>query len=173
VSLEDWNARYRQREEIIDVPAPLLEDAAMPLPPGRALDLACGAGRNAMWLARQGWDVVAIDGAEEAIRIVREHAPEIDARVIDLEKDLPLPFPDESFDLIAILFFLHRPLYAEARRLLKPGGILVTAIRMRGINPRFCVAQGELRVMFTDYEMLRESEGEIAEIVARKRAVKL
>ena len=148
MSLDEWNARYRQREEIIDVPAPLLEDAATPLPPGRALDLACGAGRNAMWLARQGWDVVAIDGAEEAIRIVHEHAPEIDARVIDLEQNLPL--------------------YAEARRLLKPGGILVTAIRMRGINPKFCVAQGELRVLFTDYEMLHETEGEIAEIVARK-----
>ena len=168
MSLDEWNARYRQREESIDVPAPLLEDAATPLPPGRALDLACGAGRNAMWLARQGWDVFAIDGAEEAIRIVHEHAPEIDARVIDLEKNLPHPFPDASFDLIAILFFLPRPLYAEARRLLKPGGILVTAIRMRGINPKFCVAQGELRVLFTDYEMLHETEGEIAEIVARK-----
>lgn len=169
MSLDDWNARYRQREEIIDVPAPLLEDAAASLPPGRALDLACGAGRNAMWLQRQGWDVVAIDGAEEAIRIVQEHAPAIDARVLDFERELPLPFPDESFDLIAILFFLHRPLYAEARRLLKPGGILVTAIRTRGINPKFCVAQGELRTMLKDYDLLRETEGEIAEIVARKR----
>jgi SAM-dependent methyltransferase len=169
VSIEEWNERYRAGEEIVDAPAPLLADAAETLPPGRALDLACGAGRNAIWLARKGWNVIAIDGASEAIRILREHEPSIDARVLDLETGHPLPFEDESFDLIAILYYLHRPLYAEARRLLKPNGILVTAIRMRGINPRFCVAQGELRVMFTDWELLRESEGEIAEIVARKR----
>src|SRR5262245_17370574 len=81
VNLEQWNQRYRSREEIDHEPASLLVEAARDLPPGRALDLACGAGRNAIWLAERGWEVVAIDGASEAIRIVHEHAPQIDARV--------------------------------------------------------------------------------------------
>lgn len=168
MSLDDWNRRYRAREEINDEPAPLLVDAASELVPGRALDLACGAGRNAAWLARQGWEVVAIDGASEAIRLVREHDPTIDARVLDLESGAPLPFPDESFDLVTILFYLHRPLFAEAKRVVKKGGVIITAIRTRGINPRFCVSQGELRSYFFGWELLHEREGEIAEVVARR-----
>ena len=114
--LDEWNARYASREEIASEPAALLVDAASELPPGRALDLACGAGRNALWLASRGWEVTAIDGAEEAIRLVREHDATMDARVLDLALDVPLPFADESFDLVAILYYLHRPLFAEAKR---------------------------------------------------------
>jgi SAM-dependent methyltransferase len=170
MNLSEWNDRYRSREEIAGDPAQLLVEAAHALPSGRALDLACGAGRNALWLASRGWEVVAIDGAEEAIRILREHDPVIDggidARVMDLEAEAPLPFDDASFDLVAILYYLHRPLFAEAKRLVKPGGIVVCAVKMRGTyrgNP------GELAQHFEDFEVLRSSEGEIAELVARRR----
>jgi 2-polyprenyl-3-methyl-5-hydroxy-6-metoxy-1,4-benzoquinol methylase len=44
-------------------PRPFVEEIACKLPPGRALDLACGNGRNAIWLAEQGWDVTAVDQA--------------------------------------------------------------------------------------------------------------
>lgn len=168
MSLEDWNRRYRSREEINDEPAPILVEAASSLEPGRALDLACGAGRNAIWLARRGWDVVAVDGAREAIRLVRELEPGVDARELDLETGAPLPFDDASFDLVTNLYYLHRPLFPEIRRLLRPGGLAVVAIRMRGINPRFCVAPGELRGAFGGWTLLRDSEGEIAEVVARR-----
>lgn len=171
--LDDWNARYRSREEINDEPASVLVEAASDLPPGRALDLACGAGRNALWLARRGWEVVAIDGASEAIRVLREHAGEVrvDARVLDLEDGKPLPFDDASFDLVAILFYLHRPLFAEAKRLVKPGGIVVAAARTIGINPRFCVSPGELRGFFEGWEMLVDREGDVAEIAARRHFI--
>lgn len=169
MSLEQWNERYRAREEINDEPAPLLVEAAAGLAPGRALDLACGAGRNAVWLARRGWSVMAVDGSSEAIRIVHELEPAIDARVLDLETGEPLPFPDQSFDLVAKLYYLHRPLFEEVRRVLRPGGIVVCAIRMRGINPRFCVAAGELERAFAGFELLVSREGEIAEVVGRKR----
>ncbi|HLE56338.1 MAG TPA: class I SAM-dependent methyltransferase, partial [Rhodothermia bacterium] len=165
--LDDWNARYRAGDDINTDPAEVLVDAARDLVPGRALDLACGAGRNAVWLASRGWEVVALDGASEAIRILREHDARVDARIVDLESGAPLPFADESFDLVAILFYLHRPLFAEAKRVVKRGGIVVSAIRMRGINPRFCIAQGELAKEFAGFETLHASEGEIAELVAR------
>lgn len=166
MSLEEWNERYRAREEIDDHPAPLLVDAASSLPPGRALDLACGAGRNAIWLARHGWDVIAIDGAHEAIRLLREHDSHVDARIMDLETGAPLPFDDETFDLVAILYYLHRPLFAEAKRVVKRGGIIVSAVRMRG---RFSVAPGELVQHFEGFEVLRwHEDGEIAEIVTRR-----
>jgi SAM-dependent methyltransferase len=133
--------------------------------PGRALDLACGAGRNAVWLARNGWDVVAIDGASEAIRLVHEHDAAIDARVMDLEQGSALPFEDESFDAVLVLYYLHRPLFAEAKRVLRRGGLFVTAVRTRGT---FAIGRNELVQHFENFEVLHHVEGEIEELVARK-----
>ncbi|MDP9190860.1 MAG: class I SAM-dependent methyltransferase [Acidobacteriota bacterium] len=165
--LEEWNARYRSGEDLDLTPATLLVDAASGLTPGHALDLACGAGRNALWLAQHGWDVTAIDGAAEGIRLLREHDAGIDANVLDLETDAPLPFEDASFDLVVILYFLHRPLFAEAARVLRHGGVIVTAIRTRGINPRFCLSLAELREQFAGWEILHANDGDTAQIVAR------
>jgi tellurite methyltransferase len=167
--LDEWNQRYRSRDQLDLTPARLLVDIATKVTPGRALDLACGAGRNALWLANHGWDVTAIDGAEEAIRLLREHDAGIDTRVLDLERDAPLPFDDETFDLVVILYFLHRPLFAEAQRVLRPGGIVITAIRTTGINPRFCLSLEELREEFSACEVLHATESDTAEVVVRKR----
>lgn len=167
MNLDEWNERYRTREELDHEPAPLLVQAARDLQPGRALDLACGAGRNAIWLASRGWEVVAVDGAAEAIRILRELAPQVDARVDDLETGAPLPFDDESFDLVAILFYLHRPLFAEAKRVVRRGGIIVAAARMSG---SFAIAPGEMRSYFDDCDVLHQREGEIAEMIIRRPA---
>jgi tellurite methyltransferase len=163
VTLDEWNQRYRNREQLDNEPARLVVDHAATLQPGRALDLACGAGRNAVWLAQRGWEVVALDGAEEAIRLVPEG---IDARVFDLERGQPLPFDDESFDLVLILFYLHRPLFAEAKRVLRRGGMIMVSALMRG---GFGVLPGELPRFFDDCEIRMVRETEIAEIVAVKR----
>jgi SAM-dependent methyltransferase len=85
--------------------------------------------------------------------------------VLDLETGAPLPFEDESFDLVLILYYLHRPLFAEARRVLRRGGLLVTAARMKG---RFAANPGELVQHFEGYEVLHQKEGEIAELVVRR-----
>jgi SAM-dependent methyltransferase len=162
VTLEEWNERYRARESLDDAPASLLVEFAPPLQPGRALDLACGAGRNAAWLASHGWNVTAIDGAAEAIALVPAG---IRTMVLDLETGAPLPFEDASFDLVLILFYLHRPLFAEAKRVLRPGGMLMTTALTRG---RFGVRPAELRTHFADWEILHEREAEVAELVARK-----
>ncbi|HVE69827.1 MAG TPA: class I SAM-dependent methyltransferase [Thermoanaerobaculia bacterium] len=165
MTLEEWNERYRSREDIDADPAELLVTAAGYLPPGRALDLACGAGRNARWLASRGWEVVAMDGSSEAIRIVNEHEGNIDARVMDFERNAALPFDDESFDLVAILYYLHRPLFAEAKRVVKRGGVIVCAVKMIGT---YRVKSGELAQHFEGFGVLRSNEGEIAELVARR-----
>ena len=165
MSLEEWNQRYRTRDDIDDRPAQLLVDAVRGVAPGRALDLACGAGRNAIWLAHEGWQVVAIDGSEEAIRILREHESSVETRVLDLETGAPLPFEDESFDLVLILYYLHRPLFVEARRVLLHGGLLVTAARLK---VRFAANPGELVQHFEGFEVLHQKEGEIAELVVRR-----
>lgn len=163
MTLEDWNERYRSGDLTFD-PTPVLVDAVADLRPARALDLACGAGRNAVYLAGRGWNVVAIDGASEAIRLLRERDPSIDARVLDLERGDPLPFEDESFDLVAILYYLHRPLFAEARRLLRGGGLLVTAAKTTGT---FAVRPREL-ARLEGFRTLTYREEETAELIAQK-----
>jgi SAM-dependent methyltransferase len=165
VTPDEWNDRYRTREEIDAEPAQLLVDAVRDIAPGRALDLACGAGRNAVWLARKGWEVAAVDSSSEAIRLVREYDVAIDARAMDLEREDALPFGDASFDLVIILFYLHRPLFAEAKRVLRDGGLVVTAARTRR---SFAAARGELATYFRGWEILHERHAEIAELVVRK-----
>jgi SAM-dependent methyltransferase len=160
---EEWNARYRAGEFSME-PAPLLVEAVRDVPAGRALDLACGAGRNAIFLAERGWDVIAIDGAAEAIRLLRERNTTIDARVIDLEQTERIPFDDASFDLVAILYFLHRPLFAEARRVLRTGGLLIAAARMSGT---FAALPHELSAL-EGFETVVYRESETAELIALK-----
>jgi len=93
MDLTGWEAQYRQEAasatERQSVPNPLLVEVARDLPPGRALDLACGSGRNALWLAEHSWNVTAVDGSATAVEILRGHAGRlgvpIDVRVADLE----------------------------------------------------------------------------------------
>src|SRR5215470_7548698 len=103
----DWNQYYRDSATVDMTPFPLLVELADQLVPGKALDLACGPGRNALYLARLGWQVTAVDSSEAAIGILRRQAQglAIDAQLADLERDEFAIQPD-AFDLIcAILYF--------------------------------------------------------------------
>jgi len=124
----------------------LVEQVVTSLPPGRALDLACGRGRWAHWLAERGWEVVGIDRSEEALTEVR--VPKLK---MDLERGDPLPFADATFDLVLIIRFLHRPLFDEAERVLKPGGILITHPLTTG---RFGIDPSELAERFAGWETI-------------------
>ena len=139
-------------------PSPLVTEFAAALKPGRALDLACGAGRHARWLAERGWEVTAID-----------RTPGPGVLVMDLESGAPLPFPPQSFDLVLIIHFLHRPLFAEAKRVTRRGGHVIAAIHTEAKH-RFLVAPGELRTFFEDWTIVHDREHDgVAEIIATKR----
>jgi SAM-dependent methyltransferase len=135
-----------------DAPSPLVVLAASLLPTGRALDLACGRGRHTLYLRSLDWSVVAID-----------RAPGVDdALTLDLERD-PLPFSEESFDLIVMTLYHQPSLWPEIRRLLRPGGLLATSAKLMG---RFAARPGELREAFGDWEVVRYEERDgVAELV--------
>jgi len=164
--IDRWNARYRSGESGTPHPDPLVVEAANLVQAGQALDLACGRGRNAVYLVDRGWSVVAIDGSPAAIENID---PRVSAQILDLERDA-IPFEEASFDMVCIIHFLHRPLFAEARRVTRPGGLIVSAIHTvrSTMNPKYTVAIGELRSLFADWQILVDREDEIAEIVARK-----
>src|SRR4051812_17107096 len=90
-----WGTRTPNEAAGVEPPAiaqvtALVAETAGTLRPGKALDLACGAGRNAIWLAQHGWQVTAVDGSAVAIEILRRDAASleanIDARIADLEQ---------------------------------------------------------------------------------------
>jgi len=155
-------------------PVPLLVETVRGMKPGRALDLACGAGRNAIWLAEHGWSVTAVDGSAAAIELLRQRGPHIDAHTVDLEKG-EYTIEPARWDLIVISYYLQRDLFEPAKRGVVPGGLLL-AIVLLG-EGRFSAAPGELRGYFSDWEILHDREGDpgdspqhraVAEIVARR-----
>ena len=170
MDLEGWDERYRTTA-VDPEPTPLLVETASSLPPGKALDLACGAGRNSLWLAAHGWSVTAVDGSQAAIEILRRSAaPSIDARVANLELG-EYTIEPEAWDLIVICRYLQRDLFEPARRGVKPGGILLAIVNLAGAGARPTptrAAPGELVSFFQDWEILHYREEAVAEIVARK-----
>src|SRR5512132_4179511 len=96
-------------------PTRLLAETAIHLKPGRALDLACGSGRNAVWLADHGWRVTAVDRSPISI-------PAVDSHVADLEKH-EYAIEPAAWDLIVVSYYLQRDLFEPVKRGLKPGGV--------------------------------------------------
>lgn len=128
---EDWNRRYSEKDFVWTVdPNRFLTAEVQSLSPGRALDLAAGEGRNAVWLAEQGWTVRAIDfsdvGIEKGRRLAaaRNVADKIDFVVADL---CDYQFEIDRFDLV-VLFYLQlpqhelAPIIERAARAVAPGG---------------------------------------------------
>jgi 2-polyprenyl-3-methyl-5-hydroxy-6-metoxy-1,4-benzoquinol methylase len=116
VRREDWNRKHGEAGLLFGAdPNRFLVAEVADLDPGRALDLACGAGRNAVWLAQRGWQVTGVDFSDVALENARRLAVERGVEVDWVQADL-LDFSPEAlaFDLVAILY-LQVP--AEERRL--------------------------------------------------------
>jgi SAM-dependent methyltransferase len=168
-----------------DAPARWLVEHADLLPrAGDAIDIACGHGRHALWLAQRGLTVRAIDRDRALIEALnlesRRRTLRVYAEVLDLERDDP-QLGREIGDVIVVVHYLHRPLFPHLIEALRPGGLLIyetftraQAARGKPTNPDFLLAPGELRTLVHPLEILTEREGtfddrEIASIVARRR----
>lgn len=129
---EDWDRRYAGVENLWSArPNRFLVAEVGDLEPGRALDLACGEGQNAIWLASMGWDVTGVDYSEVAIAKARARAErdgvDVDFRCADLVEYEAEP---RAFDLVVVLY-LHispderRDVLARAAAALAPRGTFV------------------------------------------------
>jgi SAM-dependent methyltransferase len=111
VDADEWNERYGTAEFVWAVePNRFVADELADLPPGRALDLACGEGRNAVWLAEQGWRVTAVDFAEAGLAkgelLARERGVEVEWVNADVTGWAP---PRREFDLVVISYLQVPP----------------------------------------------------------------
>jgi SAM-dependent methyltransferase len=132
-SRERWNRRWAGEERVHASTAPsrFLVAEVADLRPGAALDLACGAGRNAVWLAGQGWRVTAVDFSGVALRMARSLAAERGVEVEWIEADVVAWTPPaRAYDLVCV-FYLQLPAperataLAHAASAVRPGGTLL------------------------------------------------
>ena len=131
---ETWDHRYSESDRIWSGrPNQRLVEEVSGLPPGRALDVGCGEGADAVWLAGRGWQVTALDVSVVALGRVREHAAEagVAGRVETLHYDLMAGGPAAGgYDLVSVFFFhVPEPAFAAFYRgladLVGPGGSLL------------------------------------------------
>jgi SAM-dependent methyltransferase len=151
---------------------------------GDALDLACGSGRNAIWLAEQGFRTVAVDRDAAAIETLNQEAARrglsIRGQVFDLESGEVFLEPD-TFDLIAVVHYLHRPLFPALVRAIRRGGVLAyetftraQAARGKPTNPAFLLEPGELVSLVRPLTLLASREGDfegrsVASVIAARQ----
>ena len=101
-----WDKRYSGDEMVwTSTPNQFLVSEVVDLPPGRAVDLACGEGRNAVWLAAQGWQVIGVDFSPVGLAKARHFAQLWDVEVTWVESAVQeWTAPSEGFDLVAVLY---------------------------------------------------------------------
>ena len=169
-----WDKQHR-RSQGARQPASFLrqvfESDAWHLPWGRALDIACGKGRNSLYLAQRGFDVVAMDISSVALAQGRKRAEAKQLRVNWQQADLEGAQLDEArYDLIVNLNYLQRSLIPEIKRALKVGGYVIFEtylIDQREIghpkNPDHLLRHNELLESFRDFRVLYYREGKVSE----------
>lgn len=192
-SVRYWDERYREEEAAGQErgPAAFLVEQRRLLPPsGRALDVAMGAGRNALYLASLGYEVMGIDVSGVAVARCRKEAVRLGLRIEAIQADLELyEIAIDAYDIVTNFYYLQRELAPRLTAALRPGGVLVfesftTEQRQFGWGPQqeeFLLQPGELRSLFPELEVLAYHEGlveresergtkAVARLVAQKAA---
>ena len=185
---ESWNRRYREGSHGSLTPDPLLllayDNYIRPLfpRPGRALDVAGGIGRHAIWLARRGWGVTLIDISDVGLAKARKNArglsKRIEFEVADLRR---FKAGRKRYDLIVVFFYLERRIFPELIKTLRPGGLLIYktyTLEQRKFgggpsHPLHLLKENELLRAFSSFGVLYYAETiqgrGLAELVGRKR----
>ncbi len=154
--------------------------------PGPILDLACGSGKNGLFLAGQGLEVYFWDRDPSRLQKIKDIARAknlmVLTREVDLESKPENTLPRNHFGAVLVLRYLHRPLLPNIKNALRPGGIVVyetftsnQAMLGRPKNPDFLLRDRELYTWLQDWEILYYFEGKtenpqeyLARIIARK-----
>ena len=175
-----WDQRYRDGSYRARPDATVLLEKWQPqLPRGRALDVACGAGRNALYLAAHGYEVDAVDISPTALQRARAKSRERKLEVNWIEADLDDFAPEKSrYDLIVVARYVNRQLLPRLAAGLRPGGALVyehhfrTDLEVDGPkDPDFRLAPGELRQQFAELEVRFYREGLVQDPDGRTMAL--
>lgn len=169
MSIEDkekWNKKYQNTPSLLEKrdASKKLIDISKKVTGNKALDVASGPGRNSIFLAQNGFDVLALDISEVAIQNLKEKAFEnITCELADFDDYV---FPQNSFDLIIMSNFLDRNIIPKLSNALTKNGILFIETYMEDeenekppSNPAFLLKKGELKTLFDDnFEVIEYDE---------------
>ncbi|MCW8887191.1 MAG: methyltransferase domain-containing protein [Motiliproteus sp.] len=161
-----WDKRYQNASES-NQPAQVLKDNLHLIPNhGRALELACGLGGNALLLAQQGLEVDAWDLSSVAINKLNTFAQQRGVNISAQQRDIEqAPLPSSSYDLICVSAFLERSLCPSIIEALRPGGLLFyqtfTQLKTQSSGPSnsaFLLERGELLSLFVPLNLVAYRE---------------
>src|SRR3989304_4966468 len=180
-----WNKRYDTETYILGKePVEFLKEHINILPGGKALDIAMGEGRNAVFLAKNGFSVDGCDVSEIAVKkaldLATENNVKIHAFVADLET---YKLPKDTYDVIACFYYLQLDLVAQMKEALKPGGMIIyetstienweRALEGRK-NKDYLLKPNELLDLFKDFkiiyyrELVLNNKKAVASLIAKK-----
>jgi SAM-dependent methyltransferase len=182
-----WDLKYEQGLPSLTEPDPFFISAyerfvnpSLPKP-GKALDLAGGLGRHALWLASRSWQVTVVDLSDVAIGKLRQAALELNVNVDLFAGDAAkYKLEPAQFDLIVLFYHLDRSLFPKIVSALKPGGLLICKMSLRwdsggslttaSTNP---LHRNELPSLVSELDVLRHEERPVrdrgvVEFVGRK-----
>jgi len=179
-----WDERFGTKEFALGrKPNPFLKRYIHFLPKGKALDMATGEGRNAVFLAQHGFEVDAVDISEKGLKKARELAREIGVKVNTLLVDLDdYQIEKDRYDLIANFYFLKRRLIPRIRKGLKKRGMVIfetyllehrTLAAGGPKQAKYFLKPNELLRLFKDFRILFYREGIFREGGRRKAVASL
>lgn len=179
-----WDERFKGKGFAFGKePNPFLKKHIHLLPKGKALDIAAGEGRNAVFLARQGFDVDAVDISWVGLKKAQKLAGEIGVKINTTYADLnAYQIEKEKYDLIANFYFLRRSLISQIKKGLRKGGWVIFEtyiLEQRNIgtegpkDPKYFLKPNELLRLFKDFRVLFYREGIFKEGGRRKAVASL
>ena len=171
IKWDPQHARPQAHEQPASFLRQIIEADAWPLPRGRALDVACGKGRNALYLAELGFEVVAMDISSVALAAGRSRAEAkqraVDWQQIDLEQ---VQLDEAAYQLVVSFNYLQRSLMPQIKRAVKIGGYVIFEtyfIDQKEIghpkNPAYLLGHNELLESFAGFRILYYREGKFAD----------
>ncbi|RZA08188.1 MAG: methyltransferase domain-containing protein [Proteobacteria bacterium] len=180
-----WDRTYSRRDYVFGKdPSDFLVEHVDKLPKGRALDIATGEGRNAVFLAKKGFRVEGVDisvvGLRKAQKLAAENGVKVQTTNADLNK---YPIKANSYMAILNFYYLQRSIFPQIKAGLKKGGVvmfenhLVDQLKLPGGNTwekGFLLEKGELKKAFEDFEILfyqekNDGKNAVASLIARKK----
>ena len=151
---DKWDSRYLKRLGGTD-PSPILKKHWGLASCGNALDIACGNGRNSMFLAAKGFEVDAVDISTVATSHLAGRSPNINVICADLDA---WNIPQNRYELIINVRFLDRRLFPLIQNGLKTGGVLIVESFMDGEMDNYCLNQNELLRAFLSFRIVYYEE---------------
>jgi SAM-dependent methyltransferase len=176
VDASQWDARYAAAERVWSVtPNQFVASELADLPAGRALDVACGEGRNAIWLAQRGWSVTAIDFAGVAIERGRNEAPDLAVTwVVGDVLETPLP----EVDLVVVAYLQlptdqRRPVVRRAFEAMAVGGTFLLVAHDSSNLTEGTGGPQDPRFLYTAADVLADLDGLNHTVVRAERVARV